>query len=459
MATDYSALDAVAISRGPAKVVQRAIDALPPERDEPPLDGYDDPSDAVPRARAFAEVRIDDLSTWQPEHPGWWWNGYMPAREVTGLSAHGGTGKSTVAAILGAHIALGLPYLGQQTRQGRVLYFSAEDPANVLRFRIAKIARQYEMDCEALAQNLHVLDATEGHPVLWADGRTAGSGHAGLTATYRELKRYIEAHQIDVLLIDNASDVFAGDEINRAAVRAFMQSLAALVRPQGGAALLLLHVDKASARGVSMGADNYSGSTAWHNSARSRLFLKRQGDGLELLHEKCNHGPLMPSLALEWPEGGLPQVERQPQPFVAAIQARNDTKAVLRLIAEFGGADGVATSRNSPLNAARKLSGRKGYPSLKPAEVFNLLDDAERAGYLARVTLVTEDRKRRERWSVTDTGCRFAEIAPSAPSAPTHDPEGLGAVGAGGAPSAPTPGAGGVGVCAGAELGAPRSSS
>lgn len=49
----------------------------------------------------------------------------------------------------------------------------------------------------------------------------------------------------------------------------------------------LAHIDKSAAKDGARG-NNYSGSTAWHNSARSRLALVEQEGRIVLVHEKAN---------------------------------------------------------------------------------------------------------------------------------------------------------------------------
>ena len=52
--------------------------------------------------------------------------------------------------------------------------------------------------------------------------------------------------------------------------------------------------------------NSYSGSTAWHNSARSRLaILDADGGGIELVQEKSNLGRLCQPVRLTWGEGGV----------------------------------------------------------------------------------------------------------------------------------------------------------
>ena len=69
--------------------------------------------------------------------------------------------------------------------------------------------------------------------------------------------------------------------------------------------LLLAHIDKQAARGGAAG-NNYSGSTAWHNSSRSRLALVPTDDGVELHQEKLNLGARLDApIELSWSADGL----------------------------------------------------------------------------------------------------------------------------------------------------------
>jgi hypothetical protein len=61
----------------------------------------------------------------------------------------------------------------------------------------------------------------------------------------------------------------------------------------------LAHVDKFAARNGSAG-QSYSGSTAWHNSARSRLALTEKNGTVELAQEKLNIGARAEPLSLMW---------------------------------------------------------------------------------------------------------------------------------------------------------------
>lgn len=404
-----------------------------------------DPKAAGP---SFPVVPFDDLDATPPAAPSYWWDGYMPAGVVTLLGAHGGAGKSTLSLMLAMHIATGRPLFGVPVRQGRVLIYSAEDGAALVRYRLWRLARALGVELASLFGVLRVIDATEGDPALYRETGDGRARAAGTTPAYAALRRLVDEHRADVVVIDNASDTHDASEIDRAKVRAFMRALTLIARPDR-AVLLLAHVDKGTSRGDrGNNAEGYSGSTAWHNSARSRLFLGRdKDDALLLEHQKNNLGPRREPLRLLWPDGGIPMVDTPPAGIVGQIAERNDERALLRLIHEFATrGESVAASHTSPTNAARMLSGQRSYPQRKPAEVFDLLRDAERRGLIKREQFRGADRKPRERWALTTAGLDLiGASAATAATAATSPDDTQSAVRAGAAATAATCGAGGVG--------------
>lgn len=239
------------------------------------LQRYAEPGTVSVNSSAFHAVELMGMEAAEVSAVQWAWDAYIPCGQVALLAAHGGTGKSTIALHLAACVALGRPYLGRDTRAGRVVFYSAEDPHDVVLRRLARICRAEGIDVAALDDRLLILDATDGDPVLFALKRIDGMAHGLPTPTHEALAEYMERHDVDLLIVDNASDVFDADEINRTHVRSFLRGLVRLVRQRQGAVLLLAHVSKTTSRagrGPSDG-ESYSGSTQWHNGVRSRLTL------------------------------------------------------------------------------------------------------------------------------------------------------------------------------------------
>ena len=344
------------------------------------------------------------------------WDGYCPRGVVTLLGAHGGTGKSTIALMLAAAVATGRELFGIATDAAPVVFASFEDGAHIVRHRLAHICQCWGIEPAELA-GLHIVDGTANPELFASDGRGPGD----VTPGYAELLALVKQAGAGLVIVDNASDAYGGDEIQRRQVRAFMRSLAVIAREGDAAVMLLAHVDKGTSRKERSDTEGYSGSTAWHNSARSRIFMSRDDGLLTLAHQKNQFGRMREPLALEWPEGGLPQAVQALSPMVQGISDRVDTKALLRLIAEFSErGEHVTTATTSRTHAAKLLAGESSYPKgRKPADVFNLLRKAERAGQLVRVMRSAENRHQKEVWEVTPQGREVADLPSPAPTAPT----------------------------------------
>lgn len=390
-------------------------EGLPDQRNHRQSAGFEPLEDEEPSGPLLTPVSVADVLTAPSPPPRFVWHGYLPRGVVSMLGAHGGTGKSYISLMLAVAVATGRPLFGVDTERERVVFVSLEDAGHVVRHRLAHICREWSIAPEELT-NLQILDGTD-NPELFATngGRDAGT----TTRSYAELCAV--AKGAGLVIVDNASDAYGGDEIQRRQVRAFIRSLGWIARDNDSAVLLLAHVDKNTSRaGKADGGEGYSGSTAWHNSVRSRLFMTRDAQGgLKLEHQKINHGKLREPVHLFWPTDGLPQVDLPPTGVVAHIADRVHTQALLKLIAEFTErGEYVGTATTSRTHAAKLLAGESTYPKgLKPAEVFDLLRRAERAGYLARVEYRGADRKARERWEVTRQGRAHAGLPPAATAA------------------------------------------
>ena len=343
----------------------------------------------------------------------WAVEGYVPCGVVTLLAAHGGTGKSLLALMLSVSTVLGRDWLGVPTRQATVVFYSAEDPQDVVLRRLHRICKAMEINPLELVGRLLLLDATEGDPVLYTIQRSEGINHGVATRAHAELADYIRQHDVGLVIVDNASDVFDGDEINRSHVRGFLRQLVRLVRDQDGAVLLLAHVDKTTSRAgkLPMSGETYSGSTAWHNSVRSRLFLLECEPGqLELRHEKSNLGRKREPIRLEWPDDGLPGAAHQGAAATIAQRTKDaaDTRRLLTLVHEFDGrGELVGTSPTSPRNPAKLLGDEPGYPTRDLKGVFGLLRTAERSHLVLRVVVKNAQRKDMEAWRLTPQGVDF----------------------------------------------------
>jgi hypothetical protein len=374
--------------------------------------------DAETVRRAFRVLDLDTAGA--PRQPlRWLWAGYIPDRKVTRLDADGGAGKSFVVLMLAVCVALGLPFFGIPTERRRVVFFSAEDDEDDLRRRLEWICQRLGVDPAELRGWLHIADATEGDPVLFTRRRVEGIEQGATTRAYAELRDWLRTIEGGPLLIvDNASDVFDGDEINRAQQRGFVRALVALVKRSGGAVLVLGHVDKVTARAgaKAQGSANYSGSTAVNNSVRSRIFMVRDDDRgvIELHHEKCNLGPRQPVLLLRWAKDDIP---RRLDPADEQRQRSDPSRFVplLRELARVVDAGGVVRVGNAAAESVRNVIG----PTLVQAgairgegEALRLMNAAAAAGLVAGGSYRNPNtRKDVPAWVLTPAGRALVEAA------------------------------------------------
>jgi len=379
---------------------------------------------------SFERVSLADVLTNPPEPQRYIWAGRIPFDVLSLLAAHGGTGKSLFAMQLAGHTATGRPFLGLPTEKVKTLFFSAEDSTNTIRRRYAAICQADELDPAEVERNLIVLDATAS-PCLYHEVSNAGVRTAEPTEHYQELKTLIEAEGVGFLIVDNASDSFGANPIDRQAVTKFIRALVRLVRDAGGAVLLLSHVNRTTSRNGAKQTDNegYADSAAWHNAARSRLFLNNDERGqLYLAHNKNNYGIKQPVLNLAFRENGSSLYA------VDAVQAgefdgidhaaglvRNMARLpVLKLIREYYKREewiSPAKESNSS-NAYAMLRDDADYPYLlDKRDCLAMLRDCERDGLLAKEGYKKLDRHAGKRWKLTEAGLLFiGEPLPPAPS-------------------------------------------
>ena len=111
-----------------------------------------------------------------------------------------------------------------------------------------------------------------------------------------------------LIVLDNAADIYGGNENDRAQVRQFIGILRGLAIAAGAGVLLTSHP---SLTGISTGT-GLSGSTAWNASVRSRLYFKRAvtekdeepDPDLRVLEVmKSNYGPVGETINLRWKNG------------------------------------------------------------------------------------------------------------------------------------------------------------
>ncbi len=326
----------------------------------------------------------------------------IPRELVTLLGAHGGAGKSMLALTIAAHVCCGRAWAGHSAVTGRTLYVTLEDSGAMVLDRLGRIVDAFGLDADAVTQGMTVLDGTGGDSALAIERPFARD-----LAPTRLLREVSDAAIGSALVvIDNASDAFAGDENNRVQVRGFMRMLGDIARRSGAGVLLLAHVDKAAAKYGALG-NSYSGSTAWHNSARSRLALTEREGVIELAQEKLTVSKKADPVVLSWTDTGVLIPGTAGADAARAIIDASEDRAILACMqaaAEAGAT--VPTGETGPATTWHALSVYAECPERlrtnKPqfrAAVARVL----RAGLIVRETYVNAARNSRERYVLTNS--------------------------------------------------------
>ena len=312
----------------------------PPWLDDPPppadyRDVFDAPQGEPPKP-ALPFVSASSLGRRPPDRV-FLAPDLIPGRNVTLLSGDGGTGKSLLALQLAVAVASGAPWLGAQVSRGVAVYASAEDELDEVHRRLAAI-------CNADGLDLADLDALSIVPLAGENAVLAAPGRAGVlspTPLMNALASKILALAPALVVLDTSADFFAGNEISRAEVRQFVGMLRGLALKADCAVLLLSHP---SVAGMNTGT-GLSGSTAWNNSVRSRLYLTRptslDGEPIDpdariLQTMKANYGRTGGEIRLRWLDGRfVNETPAAPGAFdKMALDARAD-RVFLDLLQQF----------------------------------------------------------------------------------------------------------------------------
>lgn len=340
-----------------------------------------------------------DPAAWQRmETPGreWALDGWIPHKQASYLTGPGSAGKSLLSQQLCTAIALGLPFMGLETRQAVAIYITCEDDTDELHRRQKAICEALGVSLSSLSGKLHLVS------LAGAIGNELATftpeGRMSVAETYRTVQATVEATAAGFVALDNVAHLFAGNENIRNQVAAFCGLLNQLAQDIDGSVLFLGHPNKAG--------DSFSGSTAWENQVRSRLFLQTPAgedgpidpDVRELSKGKANYSRNGEKIAFRWHkwafvlEDELPKDQREE--IAATIQASADNATFLRCLAEMtrreqAVSENVASRTYAPL-VFSKMPEAKG---IGKARLEAAMDRLYRIDAIERGFLWRADRK------------------------------------------------------------------
>ncbi|MBH5371481.1 AAA family ATPase [Bradyrhizobium glycinis] len=291
-------------------------------------------------------IKIIDPSDWEGQvipEPQWYLEGLIPHRQVTLLSGDGGTGKSLLAYQIGLAGVLGVETLGFRPAEGRVVYLAAEDDQSELKRRGHDILTAMNRTFADLRGRMRVIPMAGRDAELVTEKRR--SRELELTALAERITDLLTEFRPKLLILDTAADVFGGDEINRKQVRFFVSMLRRFAMDCDLAVLLLSHP---SVQGMQSGT-GLSGSTAWNNSVRSRLYFTsdKNDEDLRLLKNmKSNYGRKGAETKLRWHEGAFILDDGKPTAH-AALLANHADQVFLRMLSSINASGRRVSSSRS----------------------------------------------------------------------------------------------------------------
>lgn len=248
--------------------------------------------------------------TGEPRPREWIVADWIPKGVVTSISGDGGMGKTLLAQQLLYAAGIGGKWLGIDVPAVRGMGVFCEDDEDELHRRHNAIKTD--------------LGHAVGNPFTdtWIWPRV---GFDNLLVTFDKdnkplispffgsIMRHVLEKKIGLLVLDTIADLFGGNEIIRAQVNYFIKATCGSFIKKAkdeGFTLTVILLSHPSQAGRNSGSGE-SGSTAWNNAVRARLYLTRPEDGLPeqrvLTRKKSNYSASGDDVKLEliWSTGVL----------------------------------------------------------------------------------------------------------------------------------------------------------
>jgi RecA-family ATPase len=269
---------------------------------------------------------------------------WLPLGAVTGQYGNGGVGKGMSAQQLQTACATGTPWLGLAVMRCPSLGFYSEDDEDELHRRQERICQSFGLRFSDLGEMRWISGVGRDTTLCTFDA----SGRMHVTDLYYQIEEAALEHSSRLIVLDNAADIFGGNENDRGQVRRFVGGLLSRLAITCEAAVLLnAHPSRA---GLASGNLD-GGNTAWHNSMRSRWGLaKPKGDeepddGERVLtRHKANYAPDGGVIRLRWASGVLVPVTRDGG--IAGAASRSTAESVFLDLLDKCQAQGIHLSES-----------------------------------------------------------------------------------------------------------------
>jgi RecA-family ATPase len=293
----------------------------------------------------------------------WMAHEWMPKGSCTYLTGLGATGKSLLTQQFVTCAAMGIDFLGVEVRQCVSIYITCEDDAAELQRRQDSINAALGITMKDLHGKLVLvsLKGMQNNELCTFDAL----GRMSLTDRWHSILATLQHIRAGFVALDNVAHLFAGNENIRNQVAAFTGLMDRLAQDIDGGVLLLGHPNKAGAE--------FSGSTAWENQVRSRIYLALpegedgivDPDARTLTRSKPNYARRGEALSFLWHKWAFVRLDDLPKNTADAL---NETIAVTTENARFLECLAVRTQQK------RTVSENKASPTFAPREFAKMTE-------------------------------------------------------------------------------------
>ena len=265
----------------------------------------------APRPGEIAPLRLIDPRQWSGQTVPtreWIVPELIPSRNVTLLNGDGGLGKTLLMLQLMAAVSTQSRWIGADVEPCAAVGMFCEDDEDELHRRWVDVAASLDIDLADFAGIDLITRVGEENALMNFDRATE---RGTPTKLFHAMAERILDTGARLAVFDSVHDLFPGNENSRPQVRQFVQMFRGLALRMDGAIVLNGHPSQS---GLVSGTGT-SGSTAWHNAVRSRLYLSRPETAGEdngdidrdlrvLTSKKSNYGPSGNELLIRW-QGGV----------------------------------------------------------------------------------------------------------------------------------------------------------
>lgn len=205
-----------------------------------------------------------DVARNPPKQREWAIEGWLAIGAMTVLAGRGGIGKTLAMQQMASRLALGQEFLGAIDTPRNTLQWCAEDDADELKRRQLSIAEWCHVPIGQFQNALYI------EPLAGVECSLAEIVNGALrpTKSASRLWEQINDLEVGVFFLDNIAHLYGGNENDRHQVTIFMNMLTGMCLRAQCSGVIAGHPAKSS-------ESEFSGSTAWENAVRSRLYLSR----------------------------------------------------------------------------------------------------------------------------------------------------------------------------------------